>query len=52
MGETGVDERELITRVLPRLSGSLPQGAEIRLDLSWGEGSSHHIYRLPSITIC
>ena len=32
----------LITRTLPQISGLLPQGAEILLDLRWGEASLHH----------
>ena len=44
--ETNVDKRELILRVLPRLSGFLSEDASIRLDLRWGEASSRQIYWL------
>ena len=45
---TNVNMRDLITRVLPRLSGLLSPGTDILLNLRWGKASedtmpaSHH----------
>ena len=37
--EEDVDMRQLFTSVFPQLSGLLPPGADIQLDLCWGEAS-------------
>ena len=34
-----VKKRQLFTQILPKLAGLLPPGADIMLDLRWGEAS-------------
>lgn len=49
--ERDVNKRHLLMHMLPQLTGLLPRGAEIQLDMRWGEPSLHQTDRL-SDTAC